>query len=277
MNDEILKKLHKEEIEILDEFVRICNKYNLNYFLIGGTLLGAVRHSGYIPWDDDLDIAMPRKDYELFLKLASKELKENFILDYYTTNKNYCLAFAKIRNNKTEFIENFSQTLPGYKGIWLDIFPLDDAKNTGILLKIRAEVTRMVKRLLVIKCIQPKNEQKARTIVRIILKIFPKKTLSFLCKELMVVGNNENNKYYINLGSQYKIHRQTHLKEKCLPVTTLLFEGKEYNVPKDSDYVLTNIYGKSYMQLPPKDKRVTHAPIKIKFSDGEEIVFDEEI
>ena len=64
-----LKKLHSIEIEILDEFVRICNKHNLQYFLIGGTLLGAVRHKGFIPWDDDLDVAMPRNDYENFLKI----------------------------------------------------------------------------------------------------------------------------------------------------------------------------------------------------------------
>ena len=82
MEASVLKKLHSEEVKILDEIVRICKKNNIEYFLIGGTLLGAIRHKGFIPWDDDLDIAMPREDYEKFLKTAEKELQEPYKLEY---------------------------------------------------------------------------------------------------------------------------------------------------------------------------------------------------
>ena len=97
-NNNYLIKLKKEEIKILDYFVQICEKYNLNYVLVGGTLLGAVRHKGYIPWDDDLDVAMPRKDYEKFLK-SFKET-DKYILDCNTITK-YWMPIAKIRNKKT--------------------------------------------------------------------------------------------------------------------------------------------------------------------------------
>ena len=97
MEKKHLIKLHQSEIKILDEIVRICDKYNLQYFLIGGTLLGAVRHKGFIPWDDDLDIAMPRNDYEKFISISKNELKDDFILDDISTNEQYWQIFAKVR------------------------------------------------------------------------------------------------------------------------------------------------------------------------------------
>ena len=92
--------------KILDEIVRICDNYNLRYFLIGGTLLGAVRHKGYIPWDDDLDISMPRKDYNQFIEIAKKQLSQNFKLDCKYTNNKYWLPFIKVRMKDTSFDEN---------------------------------------------------------------------------------------------------------------------------------------------------------------------------
>ena len=119
-----LEKLHKVEIEILDEFVRICNKYNLEYYLIGGTMLGAVRHQGFIPWDDDIDVGIMRKDYDLFIKYAREELGDKYYLDCYETNKEYYLPFAKIRKNNTIFNEQVSAHLNNHKGIYIDIIPV---------------------------------------------------------------------------------------------------------------------------------------------------------
>jgi len=93
----------------------------------------------------------------------------------------------------------------------------------------------------------------------------------------MEFSNKETNQYFINLGSQYKIIKQTHLKEKYYPAAELEFEEKKYKVPRDYDYVLKKIYGYDYMKLPPMNKRITHVPVKIVFSDGEEVTFDEKI
>ena len=103
MEASVLKKLHDEEVKILDEIVRICSKNNLEYFLIGGTLLGAIRHKGFIPWDDDLDIAMPREDYEKFLKIAEQELEEPYKLEYYKNRKLvFSTPITSGRNNFTK-------------------------------------------------------------------------------------------------------------------------------------------------------------------------------
>ena len=95
MDKKILCRLHEEMFIIYKEIARICDKHNLKYFVVGGTLLGAVVHKGYIPWDDDLDIAMPRDDYDKFINVFSKELDERFYLHHTTTDPNYWLPFAK--------------------------------------------------------------------------------------------------------------------------------------------------------------------------------------
>src|SRR5690554_4415622 len=125
MDQKTLKKLHNVQIEILNQIVKICNQNKLTYFLIGGTLLGAIRHKGFIPWDDDLDIAMPRKDYEKFLELCQGYLGDEYYLHCSKTDPKYWLPFAKVRKNNTIFEEKSIQTINSHKGIYVDIFPLD--------------------------------------------------------------------------------------------------------------------------------------------------------
>lgn len=120
-----LRGLQLAELEILKEFIRVCNKLKLKYFLDSGTLLGCIRHGGFIPWDDDIDVSMPREDYEIFLKKGQKELKTKYFLQTYNTDKEYTNIFAKIRNSETTFIESTVKNLDINHGIYIDIFPLD--------------------------------------------------------------------------------------------------------------------------------------------------------
>ena len=122
------KKVWQKQLEMVKMFIDICKKYNLVYFAASGTLIGAIRHQGFIPWDDDIDIMMPREDYEKFLVVAQKELSEPFFLQHYTTEKNYPNGHIQIRNsNTTCFIKESFVDLKNGKncGIFIDIFPFD--------------------------------------------------------------------------------------------------------------------------------------------------------
>ena len=145
LDSKTLKKLHDVELEILQEIIRICKKYDIKYYLAGGTLLGAVRHKGFIPWDDDLDIGMLREDYDKFMKYGIKEIDDKYFIHCDKTDPNYWLPFIKVRKNSTTFVEellNKKEVL--HNGIFVDIFPMDNCNN--LLLK----VIKKLKKLLVL-------------------------------------------------------------------------------------------------------------------------------
>lgn len=279
MEKKLLDKIHNNHISILDEFVKICEKYNLTYFLVGGTLLGAVRHKGFIPWDDDLDVGMPREDYELFVKKYYKELSSKFELDVHNYNELYWLPFAKIRKKNTTYIESLAKSYKGDQGIWIDIFPFDSISNIKHA-KFQKKATKALR-------LEMENRQNIINNIQLWKRIFLKIALimynsntkigNLQCKIMKLQNKQKNTKYFANFGSQYKIEKQIHLKEKYYPLKKLEFEGKQYNVPNDSDYVLKKIYGENYMELPPIEKRITHNPLKIVFEDGEEVEYNEEI
>ena len=108
-NQETLRKLQKTELEILKDFIKICKKYNLTYFATGGTAIGALRHQGFIPWDDDIDVCMLRKDYERFMEVAPKEMGDRYVFMDTHTEKKYPLMFGKMIKKGTSFIEDAYQ------------------------------------------------------------------------------------------------------------------------------------------------------------------------
>lgn len=279
MEKRVLDKLKQEELKILDYVVKICEENKLEYFLIGGTLLGAVRHAGYIPWDDDLDIAMPRKDYEKFIKIFLTLDNSKYVLESFENSKVYWLPFLKIRNKNTIYQESLLKDYKGELGIWLDIFPLDNADNE--VSKIQSFQFRYVKNSRYVISLKSKvvvpSKSKGKTLLFKIISLLPMTFLRFVQKKVMTINKNDSSKYFINLGSQYGMAKQTHLREKYYPTKKLTFEGRNLNVPNDYDYILKKIYGNNYMELPPIEKRITHNPMFIKFEDGEELRFDEKI
>ena len=268
MDDITLKKLHEVEIEILDEIVRICNENNLDYFLIGGTLLGAVRHKGFIPWDDDLDIAMPRQDYEKFLQLAKTELNSIYMIDNKNYNKDYYLNFTKIRKKNTIFEQDFQINYNAPKGNWVDIFPLDKwKKENGILQNLKVRFIKMLRSIAHYKSgiILGNNKVKLKKIIGFLFKPIPTYYIMNIADNLMKSNMKKNTKYFINISSQYDFKKQTILKEKFFPVKELEFEGNLYKVPGDYEYWLERIYG-DYMKLPPVEDRITHNPARLNFN-----------
>ena len=266
MNKNDLKKVHEIELEILDEIVRICDKNNLTYFLTYGTLLGAVRHKGFIPWDDDLDIGMPREDYEKFLECCKNELSNKFLLDNKDTNKKYYLNFTKIRKIGTVMEQDFQINYNGPKGIWIDIFPYDDAIYNKGKVEANKKKIKLIFSILHYKSgfFLGNKLLWIKKILGFIAKPINNKMLLEYQDRLMKKDYKKNCEYIISYASEYGVSRELVLKQKYFPVKKIEFEGKKYSAPNCYKDILINIYG-DYMKLPPKEERRTHNPVRLEF------------
>ncbi len=247
MKQEILEKLWEHELKILDEIDRICKKHDITYFIMWGTLLGAVRHKGFIPWDDDVDISMPIKDYKKFLKVAQKELSEEFFLQTSKTDRYHPAYFAKVRLNNTAFYSKEDNNPKKHHGIFVDIFPLYNYNaSPSIFLKIR----RLIGNKLTVAVIGKRENSKAGNHF---LKLLP----DGLLYRLRDIFRNTKGKQFYSGGCCFE-------RDDFLPAVNIEFCEKMYPAPNKYDKVLRILYG-DYMQLPPKDKQVAHNPGRISF------------
>ena len=145
MTNSKLRKVQLTELKILEKIDEICKKNNINYFLIGGTLLGAVRHKGFIPWDDDIDVGMLREDYEKFINVCLKNgaLGKDYYLHCNESDNDYFIPFIKVKKNNTTFAEKNIENINTHKGIFLDIFPYDNVpKPHSFCEKLQAIIVR---------------------------------------------------------------------------------------------------------------------------------------
>ncbi len=268
MNQKVLRQLQYTEFEILKEIRRICEENQLSYYLIGGTLLGAVRHKGFIPWDDDLDVAMPRDDYNKFISICKTQLDKKYYIHDISTYDNYWLPFAKIRKKNTLFNERNISHLNLPKEIYVDIFPMDDAKcEISFPKSLQTSIIKMLNVVILGKINYFVNKKTSfkNKILNFLFSPFKLKTIYNFQKNLMSLNNGKNYPFFVNFGSNYNAIKQTIPKEKFSPAIKLEFEGEFFDAPNDFDYVLRRIYGDSYMQLPPEEKRITHNPVSLIF------------
>lgn len=248
------KELHRQVqlriLQILLEIDRICIKHNIRYYLAYGTTIGAIRHNGFIPWDDDADIHMFKEDYEKFKKVCKTELDKKYFFQDEESDKGYKSYLPKIRMNNTAFVEGWAKDWDMHHGIYVDIFILDKCpKNKNIQdlnIKIRknTEFTR--------RGIYNKENTKGfvknaiRPIVKnnIVLNLW-KSCVYNICKKdenLCIDINDFGNIFPAKVfGNPRRVE----------------FEGHMLNVPEKAEEYLTYYYG-DYMTLPPKEKRVSH-------------------
>lgn len=255
---EILKELQQIQLEILVELDRICRKYKLRYSMDGGTLLGAVRHKGFIPWDDDIDIIMPRKDYEKFFRICKKELdKERFFLQEHRTDSYYNVGYPRIRRNSTVYRRAGHEHMNYRGGVFIDLFVLDNVPDSKILRRLHRFSCFCIRKILwseTGKYLAP--TPLLRTWYSLISKI-PK---SF------VFGLNDKIAYLCNHHETELIRHNTHpypnpkvcgygIPSRLLKqFTELEFEGFKFFAVKEYEEYLTMLYG-DYKKLPPKEKR----------------------
>lgn len=270
---ELLDKIHAAELSMLDEIDRICKELNLTYYLSCGTLLGAVRHQGFIPWDEDLDIMMPREDYEIFVKEAPARLGKKFRLDDISTNPLYFNPFAKIRLVDTLFAIKALKNYQGGQELWLDIFPMDDADETGSDLAGRSRTIGLCRAAICVRrgifdCSAVSSKQ------RLIVKVLSRLPEKCVWNTMNKAHRKGKGNCFVILDTDYQAQKLLMPKAWFAPAGEGNFEGNTYPIPADSDAVLTHIYG-NYMQVPPKEKQVTFYPMTIRFSDGETVNMEE--
>lgn len=266
-SNEIMEQIHQCGQEILDEFVRICEENNLRYYLIAGTLLGAIRHKGPIPWDDDVDVAMPREDFEAFKKLMLARAEgEQFHIHCFENDPNFCWLFIRLLKKGTIYRakSNIDVNIR-YRELWMDIFPLDDAPGVfSWNYRILGMYIAFMKRIIRNKARNSNVYMNfKRKLVHFLLKPWSFKWFRTYTERLMNKNNGKGCKYYVSWASFYNFQKQTMPKGWYEPATKVFYNGKYYSAPHDWDKVLTQLYG-DYMKLPPKNERVGHLPIEIK-------------
>lgn len=271
----ILNELHRLELTIALEIKRICEKYQIPYFLTAGTLLGAVRHGGFIPWDDDMDIGMLREDYERFLEVCKTDLGNEFFLQTWDTDPEYPLSYAKVRLNNTTVVERFSEgNKSNHNGVFVDIFPFDNVPNGKIKRKIQGLKYFLCKRMLWVKrgmgtdMKQGTYQKKFKYYAFYALSlIFSYDKVKKYFRKNLVRYNSELTEDVVADGA-YGYKKEILKREWVTNLAPINFEGEQFLSIKDAHTYLSYFYG-DYMQLPPEDKRGGHNIIRVDFGPYE--------
>lgn len=269
--DHIMEQVHKIQLEMALEVKRICEKHSIKYSIIAGTLLGAVRHKGFIPWDDDLDIGMLREDYEKFIAVSVNELKDEYFLQTWETDPNFALPIAKLRKNDTKYIEQNSSKANIHNGIYIDIFPYDNVPSSLFLQKVQNGTTYILKRIILVKQnyeVWNENERFKKLIYELIGFITKpmsiERTKQLLYKH-MIKYNTDITEKIVIFGGAYGYWKESIQRSWLANLSNIEFEDNELLGPQDYSDYLTYYYG-DYMIPPPENKRYNrHQIIEIKF------------
>lgn len=278
MMNEDIKKIQNVLLKMLNEFVRICDKHHLCYYPIDGTLLGLVRHNGFIPWDDDLDIAMPREDYEKFCEIAKNELPDNmYWISYEESLKGNHFGeiahlFCKDMQLETNYFDGTRKT-----DIWMDIMIMYGMPSTAIKQKLHYKHVFLYRGLARMGRIKNIGNRKYSFVEKILIRIAKTIDLSKIlnAEKLLLHSVKVLKKYPVKdathvivIPSEYGI-RETVTKDCYEGGEKGKFEDIEINLPAKADKILGNLYG-DYMQLPPEEERKSkHRVTIIKEISGE--------
>lgn len=254
-----MTELQEKQFEILKCFIDICDKMNLTYYMVCGSALGAVKYNGFIPWDDDVDVAMPREDYRVFVEKAQKMLPENIFVQTYKTDREFPQIFCKLRDSDTTFIEESAKNLNINHGVFIDVFPLDGYPENKFQQRI-FEFRKRIYQSELLSAYQFERKGKSKILYQIydmmgvsrrtaqiaekyekMISSYPVKTSKVICNH----GNWQGKLEYAPKG-QYS---------KGLEIE---FEKVKVRVPEQYDAYLRQKYGDYTKELPQEEQKGHH-------------------
>lgn len=278
-DDNTLKRVQQYEMSILKDFIDVCEEYNLTYFALAGTGIGALRHKGFIPWDDDIDVGLPRKDYEKLLEVFEQKYSDKYQIGNAEHMENYPLMTTRIMIRGTKFVEEPLKNVKCDLGIFLDVYAFDNAAVDEKGFKRQALTAWFWSKILILRHIAypvlPFSGLKKKLAhlvcavahgMLVLFRISPR-WIYQQCKKASCRYNDVETKriaYFCDTSPYINIID----KEKSYPLIELEFEGIQLKFPKDLHDMLTFTYG-DYMKLPPVEKRKNHYPYCLEFKEDE--------
>ena len=253
------KKLWAIILDLIMEFDKICKKHDITYYLDGGSLIGAVRHNGFIPWDDDIDVVMPREDFDRFVKLGNEFAHPYFLQTPYSDPECF-YSFAKVRNSNTTALSKLFRYQRFNHGIWISIFPLDKFSLNKECEEAYSKICKLTYDLSTyMRMKNPYLDEKNKSRVKLFPGCNPLKTYEEIQRLASQFNNNETD-YWGTLVLTIREFRRKALPLKSYKESLHKFEFLELPIPSDYDSVLTLEYG-NYMELPPIEERYAHDDI----------------
>lgn len=264
MEKEKLRALQLVQMTIMDDIHRVCIEHNLRYYLIGGSALGAIRHKGFIPWDVDIDIAMPRNDYESFIMKYSKELPNGLCCVDYRTDKDYYSPHALVYMKGSKLVQKDDYLNPQFKryGIFVDILPLDQCPNEKEKWEkqkrqIKKWTTLRYRKLSLVYSTNSLMERFFKRIYRGLFLWLPMSYINKRQSQVMQLYDKMPDiecKYWCSMASHYSFDKLTMPKEYFGNPKLMVFEDREYYVPEQVENYLTHLFG-DYMRQPSKESQ----------------------
>lgn len=271
-----IKNIHACLKVIVKEIKRVCEKNDIPYFMLAGTLLGAVRHEGFIPWDDDVDIGMLRSDYNRFLKVCEQEMDHKiFFVQNMDTDPYFGKFYTRVLLNGTYLDYEYIKDVKGKKGIFVDIFPYDSIPSSKILQKKQSVITSFAMRLLKKKLNYGLECFTFGGKVEILFERFFKKEslIKMYNKEMQRYNKNQNTKYINCANAGYGYFKEILERKWITENKAMKFENLELPGSVYYDEYLKHLYG-DYMEIPKKENRITHEFENIDFGPYKDMKFE---
>ncbi len=264
LTDEELRKVQMVQLELLQEVDRICKKCNIHYNIIAGTLLGAIRHDGYIPWDDDADVALLRDEYEKFRTACGTELDTTrFYFQDHRNTPGYRWGYGKLRRKDTRFLREYQEHMPYEQGIFIDVFPLDAVSDNYLLRSIKNFECFCIRKVLWSEVGKIADKSAIKRAWFHLLSKIPDKWVFGYYQNVIDKAHKLDSKWVRILMFPTPNRQWGYLRKWYENSTDIVFEGITFQGIAEYDEYLSFKFG-DYMELPPEEKRKVHPVSELK-------------